>query len=502
MDASMLEELTAAHPPEPFVRTMARLAEEDTEFVALTCGEESITRRGLEQRSNRLARVYLDRGVAFGDYVVVALPNGIEFYVAFFAALKVGAVPMPLSYRLPPAERQAIVDMARPALLVGVDPADHPGYGALAPGFEPDPALSDEPLPEVVSPSWKAPASGGSTGRPKIIRNGTGAEGSPALGAFVYEYGPDDTQAVVGPLYHNMSLASSVGGLLLGQHVVVMRRFDPEELLTLIARHRVTWLTVVPTMMHRMLRVIQAGGEWDLSSVRLMYHMSSKCPEWLKEAWIDLIGPEKIVEIYGGTEAVGVTRITGTEWLRHRGSVGRPLVGEMKVLDDNGDEAPHGVVGEIYMKRADGMPSSYEYVGAEAKRRNGWETLGDLGWKDEDGYLYISDRRVDMIVSGGANVYPAEVEAAIDEHPKVLSSVVVGLPDDDLVTRVHALVQAAPGTTEQEILNHLSERLVRYKVPRSIEFIDQPLRDDSGKVRRGRMRDEAIERMKQRASRA
>ena len=502
MDASTLQELMAEHPPEPFVRTMARLAAEDPEFVALTCGDETLTRRGLEQRSNRLARVYLDRGVAHGDYVVLALPNGIDFYVAFFAALKVGAVPMPLSYRLPAAERRAIVDLAEPALLVGVDPADHPGYAALPPGFEPDPGVSDAPLPEVVSPSWKAPTSGGSTGRPKIIRAGSGAEGSPAFNMFAWEYRPDDTQVVVGPLYHNMSLASSIGGLLLGQHVVVMRRFDPEELLTLIARHRITWLTVVPTMMHRMLRVIRAGGEWDLSSVRLMYHMASKCPEWLKEAWIELIGPEKIVEIYGGTESIVVTRITGTEWLEHRGSVGRPLLGDIKILDDDGNEAPPGVVGEIYMKRDDGLPPAYEYVGAEPKRRNGWETLGDLGWKDEDGYLYISDRRVDMIVTGGANVYPAEVEAAIDEHPKVLSSVVVGLPDDDLVSRVHALVQAEPGTTEEEILDHLSQRLVRYKVPRSIEFIDRPLRDDSGKVRRARMREEAIARMKQKTGRA
>jgi bile acid-coenzyme A ligase len=255
----------------------------------------------------------------------------------------------------------------------------------------------------------------------------------------------------------------------------------------------------VPTMMHRMYRLIEAGGRYDLSSIRTMLHLASKCPEWLKEKWIDLLGPEKILEIYGGTEAASVTMISGREWLEHRGSVGRPAIGDMKIFDVNGDELPPGEIGEIYMKGHDGLGPSYEYVGAEPRSINGWETLGDLGWKDEDGYLYISDRRVDMIVSGGANIYPAEVEGAIDQHPKVLSSVVVGLPDDDLVQRTHALVQAEPGTTERELLDFLAGKLVRYKIPRSIEFIDEPLRDDAGKARRGQMRDEAIERMKSRA---
>ena len=499
MDVSELSQILAASPAEPYVRTMARLAGEDPDFVAVSFEGDSITRGELERRSNRLARVYADKGVEFGDYVAVALPNGIEFYVAFFAALKVGAVPMPLSYRLPAAERQAILDLAHAALLVGVSEDAHLGYAALPAGFEPAAEVSDEPLPEVVSPAWKAPTSGGSSGRPKIIRAGQPAEGSPAINQFLFRYTSDDTQAVVAPLYHNSALAMSVGGLLLGQHIVVLNKFDAEQTLRLIGQHRITWLMLVPTMMHRMYRLIEAGGEYDLSSVRAVFHMASKCPEWLKEKWIELLGPEKVVEIYGGTESIAITMIGGDEWLRHRGSVGRPFVGDMKVFDAVGEELPPGEVGQIYMKGAEGMAPGYEYVGAEAAKINGWETLGDLGWKDEDGYLYISDRRVDMIASGGANVYPAEVESAIDQHPKVLSSVVVGLPDDDLVQRVHACVQAEPGTTEREILDFLADKLVRYKIPRSVEFIDQPLRDDSGKVRRSKMRDEAIERMKSRA---
>lgn len=499
MDVAELGQLLAANPSEPFVRTMARLADTDPGFVAISHDDDTITRRELELRSNRLARVFTERGVAFGDYVAIALPNGIAWYVAFFATLKVGAVPLPLSYRLPAGERQAILDLANAALVVGIDEHSQPGYASVPAGFVPDASVSDEPLPEVVSPSWKAPTSGGSTGRPKIIRAGAPAEASPAINQFIFRYTPDDTQAVIAPLYHNSALGTSIGGLLLGQHLVVLNKFDAEETLRLIEKHRITWLMLVPTMMHRMYRVLEEGKSYDLSSIRLLLHMASKCPEWLKEKWIELLGPDAILEFYGGTESVAITMITGAEWLEHRGSVGRPFVGDMRVLDPDGAELPAGEVGEIYMKGADGMGPAYEYVGAEAKVIDGWETLGDLGWKDEDGYLYISDRRVDMIVSGGANVYPAEVEAAIDQHPGVLSSVVVGLPDDDLVARVHAIVQARPGTTEEDVLDFLADKLVRYKIPRSIEFIGEPLRDDSGKVRRSQMRDQAIERMKSNA---
>jgi len=496
MDASTIEQLLANSPSEPFVRILTRLAAQDPDHVAITCGEDHVTRGEWERRANRLARDYAGRGVGFGDYVAIALPNGTEFYVSFLAVLKLGAVPMPISYRLPASERQAIIDLADARLLVGVDAADHPGRACLPRGFEPDAAISDEPLPEVVSPAWKACTSGGSTGRPKIIVAGTGAEGSPAPLALLFQYGPEDTQAVVAPLYHNTALSASIGGLLVGMRLVVLERFDAAVLLDQIEQHKITWLSLVPTMMHRMNRVLEEDDHYDLSSVRIMWHMASKCPEWLKQAWLDRLGAEKVLELYGGTEMVAVTIITGPEWLEHRGSVGRPVIGDMKVLDPDGNEVPAGTIGEIYMQRPAGTPRTYEYIGAESRELDGWESLGDLGWKDDDGYLYISDRRVDMISPGGANVYPAEVENALDQHPKVLSTVVVGLPDDDLGQRVHALVQAEPGTTAEELLAFLGERLVRYKVPRSLEFIDRPLRDDAGKVRRSQMRDEAIERMK------
>jgi bile acid-coenzyme A ligase len=496
MELSEIQQLMAAHPVEPYVRTLSRLADEAPDFVAITCADREITRGAWESGANRLARAYADLGVKARDFVAIALPNGIDFYVSFLAVLKLGAVPLPISYRLPEVERQTIVDLAGAALVVGVDPAVHPGHVCVGRDFVPDPALSDDALPELVSYAWRAITSGGSTGRPKIIVAGAPAEASPVVMGLLMQYGPDDVQAVVAPLYHNTSLSVSLSGLLLGQRLVVMERFDAEQLLAAVEEQRITWLSLVPTMLHRMNRVIEQGDrDYDLSSVRVMWHMASKCPEWLKEAWIERLGAEKIWELYGGTEMVSVTIITGPEWLEHRGSVGRPVMGDMRVLDVNGEEMPPGSVGEIFMRRAEGTPETFHYIGAEAKEQDGWTSLGDLGWKDEDGYLYISDRRVDMISPGGANVYPAEVENALDAHPKVISTVVVGVPDDDLGQRVHALVQAEPGTTAEELTAFLNDRLVRYKVPRSYEFIDHPLRDDSGKVRRSKMRDDAIERM-------
>lgn len=185
--------------------------------------------------------------------------------------------------------------------------------------------------------------------------------------------------------------------------------------------------------------------------------------------------------------------ISGAEWLEHRGSVGKVRMGEMKAFDEDGNPLPPGQVGEIYMRRPEGAPPSYKYIGATAKTLpGGWESLGDIGWFDEDGYLYLADRRTDMILVGGSNVYPAEVEAALEEYPGVLGCAVIGLPDDDLGNIVHAIVHARPEVTEEALRVHLKDRLVTYKQPRSYEFTDEPLRDDAGKVRRTALREARI----------
>jgi bile acid-coenzyme A ligase len=222
-----------------------------------------------------------------------------------------------------------------------------------------------------------------------------------------------------------------------------------------------------------------------------MVHMAAMCAPWLKQAWIDWLGPERVWEYYGTTEGIGSTMISGTDWLVHPGSVGRVREGyDLKILDEAGRERPAGEVGEIFFRPRTGAGSTYRYLGSEAKRIGEWETPGDLGSVDEEGYLYLSDRRNDLIISGGANIYPAEVEAAIEAHPNVRGSAVIGLPDEEWGARVHAIVQPAEGARleQAELLDFLAGRLTHYKMPRSVEFIDEPLRDEAGKVRRAALR--------------
>ncbi len=428
--------------PMPIGRIFTTLAEQDPNRPSVTCGAETISRIDLERNANRLARAYAELGVKQGDFVTIGLPNSIEFYEATIATWKLGAVPQPVSAKLPARERQAIVDLAQPAIVVGANQADHPGHVCIPAGFAPDSGLADDPLPDVVAPSWKAPTSGGSTGRPKLIVAGQEGRLDPDLLSLVFRMERDDTHLVPGPLYHNAPFSLSTVGLFMGHHLVVLPKFDAEVALAAIDEHRVQWMNLVPTMMLRMHRAVQADPDrYDLSSLRVVWHMAAPCPEWLKEAWIELVGPDTLMELYGGTEGQASTIITGTEWLAHRGSVGKPLTGQMKVLDAEGNPVPAGEIGEIYMRRFDGAAPTYHYIGAEPRELDGWESLGDMGWMDEDGYVYLSDRRTDLILSGGANIYPAEVEAAIDEHPHVLSSLVVGIPDEDLGQRVHAIVQ-------------------------------------------------------------
>jgi bile acid-coenzyme A ligase len=231
--------------------------------------------------------------------------------------------------------------------------------------------------------------------------------------------------------------------------------------------------------------------KYDVSSLKTLWHLAAPCPVWLKEAYIEWLGADVIWELYGGTEGQGGTVITGPEWLVHKGSVGKPnATCEIKIVDDQGNTLPPGVVGEVFMRPKAGPGTTYRYIGAEAKSMaGGWESLGDMGSMDADGYLYLSDRQTDMILSGGANIYPAEVEAAIDALPGVRSSAVIGLPHEDLGNYVHAIVDAPGGAvTKDALLAHLTERLVRYKLPRTVEFVDEPLRDDAGKVRRKALR--------------
>jgi bile acid-coenzyme A ligase len=457
-------------------RIISLQAERDPHRPSITFEGRTLTRLELDRRTNRLARAYQALGVRQDDFVTIALPNGVEFYVAAIAAWKLGATPQPVSSRLPKAEFDAIVELARPRLVVTTP-------------IEPDAALSDAPLPDCRPAAWKAPTSGGSTGRPKLIVSGDPGEFD--LDASGLEILPDRTHLVPGPLYHNGPFALSMLALFYGNHLIVMPRFDATRTLALMAEHRVDWVLMVPTMMLRIWRLPEAERRrHDLSALRVILHLAAPCPEWLKQAFIDWLGPSRIHELYGGTEGQGATWITGEEWLAHRGSVGKPMAGHnMKILDDAGRELPPGEIGEVFMLPDRGVGTTYRYVGAEPRQRpDGWETLGDMGYMDADGYLYLTDRRADMILRGGANIYPAEIEAAIDAHPAVRSSAVIGLPDEELGNRVHALVDATAPVTVEALRDFLAARLVGYKIPEGFEFVQELLRDDAGKSRRSALR--------------
>jgi bile acid-coenzyme A ligase len=417
--------------------------------------------------------------------VTIALANSTDWFVAFAACWKIGAIPQPVSYRLPGRELAAILELADPKVIIGLsDPELAPGRTILPSGYRPDPSLSDSELPDAVSPAWKAPTSGGSTGRPKLIVAGEPSMYDPDTARM---FGPADGCLVMpGPLYHNGPIVWSWASLLSGSQLVLLPRFDPEATLAAIEAHRADLVYMVPTMMKRIWRLPdEVRNRYDLSSLQILWHLAEPCPDWLKQVYIDWLGPERVWELYAGTEAQTATVITGTEWLAHRGSVGRPAPGTVQITDGAGRELGPGDKGEVWLRNAVGQVT-YRYVGATARtREGGWESLGDNGWLDEDGYLYLGDRMQDMILSGGANIYPAEVEAALQEHPQVRSCAVIGLPDEDMGSVVHAIVEADPGAVSTEdLLAFVAERLSRYKVPRSIEYTDQPLRDDAGKVRR------------------
>jgi bile acid-coenzyme A ligase len=473
-----------------FGEELRRLAALDAARPALTFGDRTLVRSELCDRTERLAARFAELGVTPGSTVTIGLPNSIEFVESMIASWLLGAVPQPISHRLPATERTAIIELADPALVIGLGADEVGGRPALeaVPDDLPSGSRAIEP---AVSPVWKILTSGGSTGRPKLIMAMQPALVENVVGfSELLRFPTDGCVLVTGPMSHNAPFLVAILGLLKGNHVVVMPRFVASESLELLERHRVQWLYLVPTMMLRIWRLPERErlGR-DLSSLEVAFHMAAPCPQWLKQAWIDWLGPDALFELYGGTELQAMTVITGPEWLDHRGSVGRPVIGEIEVRGEDGCPMSPLEVGEIWMRRGQDIPAPYRYVGATAKTApDGWESLGDLGYLDDDGFLYLTDRDTDMILVGGANVYPAEVEAALDEYRAVRSSCVIGLPDEDLGSLPHALVELSEPTSDDALYAHLRERLAPHKLPRSIERVDEPLRDDAGKVRRSALR--------------
>lgn len=475
-------------------RIVAHWANVQPDRVAIDHEGQQVTWAELDARTNRLARAYEALGVKQDDFVTIALPNGIEFIEACIATWKAGATPQPISARLPKIERDQIVELGAPTLVVGVEPGAYDPTPCVPVNFVPDAALPDTELPERMASSIKAMTSGGSTGRPKLIVSKIPAVWDPDMPYL--EIPQQGAMLIPGPLYHNGPFLWAMIALFKGCTVGVTTRFDAEATLAVIERLKIDVVYMVPTMMRRIWSLPEdVRSKYDLSSLKALWHLAAPCPAWLKECFIDWLGAEVVWELYGGTEGQGSTTIQGTEWLTHRGSVGRPVeTCEMKVVGEDGETLPPGEVGEVFLRPLDGAGTTYHYIGAEAKSiEGGWESLGDLGWMDAEGYLYLTDRLSDMILSGGANIYPAEVEAAIEAYPGVQSSAVIGLPDEDMGATLHAVICRPEGAVDEaEMKAHLAEHLVRYKIPKSFEYISEPVRDDAGKVRRKMLREERI----------
>jgi bile acid-coenzyme A ligase len=463
-------------------------------FAAEDGSETTISWQELETRSNQVAHYFADRGLVDGDMIVVALRNSPEHLFSTFAAWKLGASVLPLRWDLPEWERDRLLAVAEAKLVVAG--WENAARGTVTPddvrataGLDPSPPAGDH-VPEYT----RLIATSGATGSPKIVATPSPGimevdeQMSQVMGASAGK-----TYLTTSPLYHVNGWAYAYNPLLQDCMIVLMERFDAARAVELIEKYRVVFTVMVPTMLMRVARLPDAKSR-DLSSLERIVYGGASIPEWVVRAWFELIPPERFAFTYGGSEGHGLCMTTGDQWLEHPGTVGQPLDAEVKILDEQGKELPIGEIGEIYMRSNHGGPS-YQYIGIPTPvgTPDGFGSFGDMGYVDEDGFVYIADRRRDMIVSGGANVYPAEVEAVITEHQGVLDVVVVGLPDPEWGHRVHAIVQPVDpdhAPDAEELRAHCKARLAAYKVPKEFEIVARVPRSAAGKVNRSALVDE------------
>jgi bile acid-coenzyme A ligase len=475
----------------PFGEQLRLLALGSPDLVALTMvsadgSERMFTLDQLDRGANQWGRMLAGRGAHLGTLVGLAIPNSVEFILAALACWKIGAVPVPMRWDLPTWELTRLLETLQAAVVV-----DEDNRGELT---EDAAGRPDTDLPVAVSPMQNGICSSGSTGLPKIILNTRPAEWTSTLSEpFAAHWAPvprPQTILVPGPMYHTNGF-NPLLYLLGGDRLVVLEKFSAAAVFDLIERHRVTHFTATPTMLGR-IADLPGAAQRDLSSVAWVMQGAAAMPPDLLRRWFDLLSPEQIVMAYGMTENLGLATLRGDEWLLHPGSVGRGFrETEIRILDEHGSAVPTGEIGEIYLRAP--MNDTYRYLGGAAPAvptADGFRSAGDLGRLDEDGYLYIADRRTDMIVSGGANVFPAEVENALIAPPGIVDVVVLGLKDPEWGRRVHAVVQVAAGgdpLTERDVIQYAKGRLARYKVPKTVEFVDEIPRTAATKVSRSTM---------------
>ncbi len=491
----------------------AVVAPERAALVRADTGE-TVTYAALDAASNRLARVFAARGLRRGDHVALFLENHVRYFEVAWAALRSGLILTAVNRYLTEEETAYILkDCGAKAVVSGVARADVagalpvlvPGCGTwlmmdgTVPGWEAYEAAVAGESAARLDREWAGELmlySSGTTGRPKGILR-------PLL-----EVGPDDPAVIhpmpeewgfgegmvylsPAPMYHAAPLNFSLRVQRYGGTVVMMPRFEPEAALAAIERYRVTHSQWVPTMFVRMLKLPEAArAAHDLSSHRVVVHAAAPCPVEVKRAMIGWWGPI-LHEYYAGTERNGMTRIDSGEWLAHPGSVGRAVLGVIHICDDEGNELPVGEAGVVYFE-LEAMPFAYHNDAAKTRAAQhpahaNWSTLGDIGYLDGEGYLYLTDRKAFMIISGGVNIYPQAIEDALVTHPKVRDAAVIGVKDADLGEAVKAVVEPADGVEPDaalaaELTEHLRGRVARYMVPKSIDFTEQLPRLPTGKL--------------------
>ena len=471
--------------------------------------------------ADRYGRGLQALGLRPGATVAGMLPNSTEALALFFAATQTGLYVVPVNWHLTSPEvaytlsdsgaaafvaHERFADVAAEAAeAAGIDPGARFAVGAV-PGFAPLAALgADGPggRPEPRTAGAPMVYTSGTSGRPKGVRRpltGDDPDKVPATAAWffgIFSLAPfdDHVHLCCSPLYHTAVLNFATISVQLGHPVVLMDRFEPEELLALIERHHVTHTHMVPTQFRRLLALPQATRDrYDVTSLRAVIHSAAPCPQDVKRRMLDWWGPV-VIEYYAASEGGG-TGITAREWLERPGSVGKAWPGsEVRVLDAAGQDVPAGEPGLVYLRMG---TSTFDYHQDEEKTRasraRGMFTVGDIGYLDADGYLYLCDRKSDMIISGGVNIYPAEIEAELSGHPAVDDVAVFGIPHDEWGEEIKAVVQPAPGAEPgpaltADLLAFLDGRVAKFKLPKTIDYVAELPRDPNGKLYKRRLRD-------------
>lgn len=492
--------------------TYARLTPDKPAMIMHGTGEV-ITYRELDDRSAALAQALHDLGLRKGDVFALLSDNALESLVIYWAALRSGLYMTAVNRHLAPDEVAYIltnsgarVVIASAALadhavqvhgLVGVVPAY--AFGGSIPGFESYEELvgSAEGRRLPFEPRGGTMLySSGTTGRPKGVKvplpdkTVDQPDGLPIIMKARWGFGPDDIYLSPAPIYHAAPLAWCAGVHVHGGTVVMMSRFDAEDFLAAITEHRVTVAQVVPTMFVRLLQLDDRRHAYDTSSLRLVPHTAAPCPPDVKRAVIDWLGPV-VLEYYSSTEGAGITAATSEEWLSNPGTVGRAISGTVRICDDEGRVQPAGAVGSVYFERSD---REFEYHGDVEKTQESrhpehptWTCVGDIGYLDDDGFLYLTDRKAFMIISGGVNIYPQEVEGALALHPAIYDVAVIGIPDPEMGEQVKALVQLRPGIEgspelARAMIEYTRERIAHFKAPRTVDFVPILPRTPTGKL--------------------